>query len=83
MATATITTKGQTTIPKSVRERLHLKPGDRIEFVVQEDGTAVMVPATLTLDQLKAAIPPAPKALSIEQMDEAIRRHAVARAGER
>ena len=30
MATATITVKGQTTIPKSVRDRLHLSPGDRV-----------------------------------------------------
>jgi antitoxin PrlF len=63
MATAMITTKGQTTIPKSVLERLHLKPGDRVEFVVRDDGTALMVPATLTLAQLKASIPPPPRSL--------------------
>jgi AbrB family looped-hinge helix DNA binding protein len=79
MATAMITTKGQTTIPKSVLERLHLKPGDRVEFVVRDDGTALMVPATLTLEQLKASIPP-PRSLTLDEMNEAIARHTRGRA---
>ncbi len=40
----TMTSKGQITIPNAVRKRLGLKPGDRIEFAVQDDGTAVMKP---------------------------------------
>jgi AbrB family looped-hinge helix DNA binding protein len=80
MATAMITTKGQTTIPKSVRDRLHLKPGDRVEFVVRDDGTALMVPATLSLAQLKASIPPPPRSLTLDEMNEAIARHARGRA---
>jgi antitoxin PrlF len=80
---ATATIKGQTTIPKSVRERLHLKPGDRVEFVIQDDGTALMVPATLTLDQLRASIPNPHRALTLEQMDDAIRQHASVRSRRR
>ena len=38
MATARITSKGQVTIPKSVRERLGLRPGEEIDFVEQEGG---------------------------------------------
>jgi AbrB family looped-hinge helix DNA binding protein len=83
MASATITTKGQTTIPKAVRDRLRLEPGDRVEFVVQEDGTALMIPATLTLAELKASVPPPPRALSLEEMDEAVAAHAAERAGRR
>ena len=83
MASATITAKGQTTIPKAVRDRLHLEPGDRVEFVVQEDGTALMIPATLTLAELRAAVPPPPRALSLEEMDEAVRARAAERAGRR
>ena len=41
MSAATITAKGQTTIPKDVRNKLHLEPGDRVEFLVQENGTAL------------------------------------------
>ena len=80
MATSTITSKGQTTIPKSVRERLHLKTGDRVEFVAQDDGTALMVPATLTLAQLKASIPPASKSLGLQEIDTTVRRHAALRS---
>jgi antitoxin PrlF len=42
MATATITSKGQTTIPKEVRAAANLKPGDRIHFAVLEDGTIIV-----------------------------------------
>lgn len=83
MTSATITSKGQTTIPKSVRDRLNLKPGDRIEFVVQDDGTATMIPATLTLRQLRALIPKPPRSLTLDEMDQTIRQHAVARSNNR
>ena len=41
---STITSKGQATIPKAVREHLGLKPGDRIKFFVHPDGSVVMLP---------------------------------------
>lgn len=73
MSTATITSKGQTTIPKAVRDRLRLKAGDRIEFVVQADGTVLMVPATLDLDDLEGMLPPPQTPVSLDAMDKAIR----------
>lgn len=76
MAKATITAKGQTTIPKSVREWLRLGPGDRVEFILQDDGTALMVPATLSLAELKASIPPPPRALTLDEMDAVVQQHA-------
>ena len=45
MPRALITAKGQTTIPKAIRERLGVAPGDRIDFVVQADGTVTVEPA--------------------------------------
>ena len=42
MAFATVTSKGQTTIPKNVRAAANLKPGDRIHFTVLEDGTIIV-----------------------------------------
>lgn len=39
MATATVTRKGQVTIPQSVRRHLHLEEGDRVEFTIEDDGT--------------------------------------------
>jgi AbrB family looped-hinge helix DNA binding protein len=36
--------KGQTTIPKTIRDHLHLKPGDRVKFFVHPDGSVVILP---------------------------------------
>lgn len=44
MASATVTSKGQITIPKKVRERLHLGPGDRVEFLIEKGGEVFMRP---------------------------------------
>jgi len=45
MPTATLTSKGQTTIPREVRAFLKLKPGDRLEFQFQSDGQSVLMKA--------------------------------------
>jgi AbrB family looped-hinge helix DNA binding protein len=39
---STLTSKGQTTIPKDIRDRLRIKPGDRMTFTLMPDGTVVM-----------------------------------------
>jgi AbrB family looped-hinge helix DNA binding protein len=39
---ATLTSKGQTTIPKDIRESLHMKTGDRMTFTLLPDGTVLM-----------------------------------------
>ena len=73
MATATITTKGQTTVPKSVRDRLRLKAGDRVEFVFQDDGTALMVPVTIRVADLEGILPPPARPVSVADMKRVIR----------
>jgi len=73
MATATITSKGQTTIPKSVRQRLRLKAGDRVEFVLRDDGTALMVPATVRVAELEGILSPPRKPVTVAAMNAAIR----------
>ncbi len=73
MPMATITSKGQTTIPKAVRERLRLKAGDRVEFVIQDDGNVLMIPATVRVADLEGILPAPQKALSVEEMNRVIR----------
>ncbi|HUF19846.1 MAG TPA: AbrB/MazE/SpoVT family DNA-binding domain-containing protein [Burkholderiales bacterium] len=73
MAVATLTSKGQTTIPKEIRERLGLSPGDKLDFVVEEDGRVVLRPATLHVSELKGLLRGKKgKPVSLEQMDRAI-----------
>ncbi len=76
---ATITSKGQVTVPKKVRDQLHLKAGDRIEFLVDEDGTVRVIPVTAKVTELKGMVPKPRRAVSLEEMDEAIARGAAKR----
>jgi len=71
--TTTVTSKGQTTIPKRIRDRLNLKAGDRVEFVVEEDGKVVLVPATVRIAELRGILPRPKKPVSLEVMEEAIK----------
>lgn len=78
--TSTLTSKGQTTIPKAVREHLDLRPGQRIDFVVQEDGTVVLRPATYDVRELAGILHrPDREPLSVEEMNEIIRRRGAGR----
>ena len=72
MTTATITSKGQVTIPKDVRSRLGIGAGDRIEFVEIQDGVFQIVAATQDVQALKGIVPKPKKAVTIEEMNRAI-----------
>jgi antitoxin PrlF len=73
MAASTLTSKGQTTIPIKVRNHLKLRPGDKIEFVIERDGKVVLTPKNVDVRQLRGMLGRAKHHLTIEQMDEAIR----------
>jgi AbrB family looped-hinge helix DNA binding protein len=73
MPTATLTSKGQVTLPKEVRDRLGLRAGDRIEFVETDRGF-VVVPATQDIRAIKGIAPKPPKAVTVDEMNRAIRR---------
>lgn len=64
---ATLNRKNQATIPKSVREYLHLKPGDRFKFFLQPDGAVVILPKIKT-SRLKGSVPKLGHPVSIEEM---------------
>jgi AbrB family looped-hinge helix DNA binding protein len=72
MPSATVTSKGQITIPAEVRAALGVSFGDRIEFVEVEKGKFVIVPATCSVQELKGLISKPGKPVSIEEMNGAI-----------
>jgi antitoxin PrlF len=76
MPTAVLTSKGQITIPKPVREGLGVETGDRVEFVELQKGVYTVVAATRDVRELKGMIPKPARPVSVEEMNRAIRRHA-------
>src|SRR5262245_30873187 len=73
MSTSTLTSKGQTTIPKDVRKRLNLQPGDRLEFVIEADGRVVILPASVDVSELAGILKRPAKPVSVTEMNRAIR----------
>ncbi len=76
MASSTITSKGQITLPKAVRELLALQPGDRLSFIMHDDGTVTVEAETVDLTSLRGVVKPGGKRVTIDQMSDAIRRGA-------
>lgn len=75
MASATITSKGQITIPKVVRDSLMLNAGDRIEFVVTDKREALIRPISKKVDEVFGMLhKPGRMAISPEDMNEKIRK---------
>lgn len=73
MSTATLTSKGQMTLPKDVRDDLRLKPGDKVEFV-KVDGRYELRPRNIRAADLAGFLgrPPNGRRVTIEEMDEGI-----------
>jgi len=72
MSTATLTSKGQITIPVDVRNDLKVDAGDRVEFVLIAPGRYEFIAATTEVTTLKGMFGPAKKAVSIDAMNAAI-----------
>lgn len=78
MPTSTLTSKGQVTIPKKIRERLGLRVGTRLEFRIDAQGKLVVEPeAAGRLGRVPGLLHhlAGERPVSVEEMDEAIRRH--------
>ena len=73
MPTATLTSKGQMTIPKDVRDDLGLEAGDRLDVVVQPDGTIRLIPLKVRLEDLKGILGKPKRPLPGKALDRAIR----------
>ena len=72
MATSTVTSKGQITIPAQVRSALGLEAGSRVEFVEVEKGQYLMIATTDDVQSLKGMLRKPRATVSIEQMNEVI-----------
>jgi antitoxin PrlF len=80
MPIATLTSKGQTTIPREIREKLHLKAGDKLSFTLLPNGTVIMrVKNKNILDLAGVLHDPSRPPVSLQEMQVAIEETAVDR----
>lgn len=72
-----MTTKGQCVVPKKIRDYLRLHAGDKIDFIIREDGEVYVRPVTLDVRELKGRLKKAGrKPVSLRDMEKAVRRKA-------
>jgi len=69
---ATITSKGQVTLPKALREALNLSTGDKLSFEFSEEGEVRMSPKHSPVQQLKGMLPAPGSPVSLQEMNLAI-----------
>jgi AbrB family looped-hinge helix DNA binding protein len=74
MLAATLTSKGQITVPKPVREVLGVGPGDRLAFRIDDEGRVSVEADTVDLRSLRRIVKPAVRGVTVEAMAEVIRR---------
>jgi antitoxin PrlF len=67
---ATLSSKGQATIPKAVRERLHLKPGDQFKFFLHPDGVIIL--PKISTSRLNGMIPKPTRPVFLDEVNAAI-----------
>ncbi len=74
MALATLSTKGQVTIPKKIREALKLHIGDKIEIIVTEKNEAIIRPVTKKVDDIYCRLhKPGRKAVPLKAINNTIK----------
>lgn len=73
MSTSTVTSKGQITIPKLIREQLKIQAGDKVHFFIDDSGRVIFLPVKTDVRSLKGIVPKPKKPVSVEDMNEAIK----------
>ncbi|MBC7170339.1 type II toxin-antitoxin system PrlF family antitoxin [Candidatus Bipolaricaulota bacterium] len=68
-----VTAKGQTTIPKPIRDALGLKPGDRVLFVRKKEGV-MLVPASGTLREQRGTVAPRRRPEDFAEVREGVKK---------
>lgn len=73
MASTTVTSKGQVTIPKVIRDYLKLDTGSKVEFVIDENGQVKILPLNVAVESLSGILHrPGMKKATLEDMEAAI-----------
>ena len=73
MVQARLTGKGQVTIPKQIRDYLHLDTGSKIDFVIDENGDVKVIPLNVPVESLSGILHrEGMTAASLEHMEQAI-----------
>jgi AbrB family looped-hinge helix DNA binding protein len=73
MVNATITTKGQVTIPKEIRDYLNLDTGSKVDFVIDENGIVKLIPLNIPIQKLSGILHrKGMKATTLEEMEQII-----------
>lgn len=71
-----MTSKGQVTIPKPIREYLGLETGDRLSFEIREAGEVVVEAETADVRALRGVLPRPDRKVSLDEMEAAVHRGA-------
>ena len=84
MLTAKLSTKGQLVVPKTVRDHLHVNAGDRLDFIIRDDGEVVIRPAVVDVRHLKGLLHrPGREAVSLAEMQRVVKERIVGAASSR
>ena len=73
---ATLTYKGQVTVPKAIRDALNLRPGDRLDFIMDQNGELRVTATTASVTELKGMVSKPAAPTSLDDMDRAIQKAA-------
>lgn len=79
MPTSKLTSKGQITIPKNIRDALGVQPGDHIAFTIRHDGTVTVAANTVDVRSLRGRLKSDVRGVTVEAMQDAIRQSAAKR----
>ncbi len=71
---AKLTSKGQITVPMRVREALGVHPGDRLAFHIRGDGVVTVEAENVDLRALRGLVKPAIRNVTVDDMNEAVRK---------
>ena len=76
---ATVTSKGQVTVPQEIRERLGVRAGAELQFILESNDRVIVTPGELSVRRLKGVLGKPPRRLTLKDMDQVIRRAVAAK----